>query len=88
MSLLYVAIYKDGECPIAVTDSIEKLEILLQEYMGMGPNWQGEHQAEYIGFTQYDDRGYIDPYEGYYTFKDKDGISTFKRYCMGLNELV
>ena len=87
MSLLYVAIYKDGECPIAVTDSIEKLEILLQEYMGMGPNWKGEPQAEYVGFSPYDDRGYVNPYEGYYTFRDKWGTQHFKRYCMELNTL-
>ena len=86
MTLIYVILDSDDRIPILTTSSIEKAELLLNEYMGVeGPIV--DESVEYIGFEPYDDRGYYSPYEGEYKYKTEDGEQRFIRYCMGLDTL-
>jgi hypothetical protein len=76
----------DDRIPILTTSSIEKAELLLNEYMGVeGPIV--DESVEYIGFEPFDDRGYYTIYEGEYKYKTEDGEQRFIRYCMGLDSL-
>ena len=86
MTLIYVILDSNDRIPILTTSSIEKAELLLNQYMGVeGPIV--DESVEYIGFEPYDDRGYYSPYEGEYKYKTEDGEQRFIRYCMGLDTL-
>jgi hypothetical protein len=86
MTLIYVILDSNDRIPILTTSSIEKAELLLNQYMGVeGPIF--DESVEYIGFEPFDDRGYYTPYEGEYKYKTEDGEQRFIRYCMGLDSL-
>ena len=86
MTLIYVILDSNDRIPILTTSSIEKAELLLNQYMGVeGPII--DESVEYIGFEPFDDRGYYTPYEGEYKYKTEDGEQRFIRYCMGLDSL-
>jgi hypothetical protein len=86
MTLIYVILDSNDRIPILTTSSIEKAELLLNQYMGVeGPIV--DESVEYIGFEPFDDRGYYTIYEGEYKYKTEDGEQRFIRYCMGLDSL-
>ena len=86
MALIYVILDSNDRIPILTASSIEKAELLLNQYMGVeGPIF--DESVEYIGFEPFDDRGYYTPYEGEYKYKTEDGEQRFIRYCMGLDTL-
>jgi hypothetical protein len=86
MALIYVILDSNDRIPILTASSIEKTELLLNQYMGVeGPIF--DESVVYIGFEPYDDRGYYSPYEGEYKYKTEDGEQRFIRYCMGLDSL-
>jgi hypothetical protein len=86
MTLIYVILDSNDRIPILTASSIEKTELLLNQYMGVeGPIV--DESVEYIGFEPFDDRGYYTPYEGEYKYKTEDGEQRFIRYCMGLDSL-
>ena len=86
MTLIYVILDSNDRMPILTASSIEKTELLLNQYMGVeGPIV--DESVEYIGFEPFDDRGYYTPYEGEYKYKTEDGEQRFIRYCMGLDSL-
>ena len=86
MALIYVILDSNDRIPILTASSIEKTELLLNQYMGVeGPIV--DESVEYIGFEPFDDRGYYEIYEGEYKYKTEDGEQRFIRYCMGLDSL-
>jgi hypothetical protein len=86
MTLIYVILDSNDRMPILTASSIEKTELLLNQYMGVeGPIV--DESVEYIGFEPFDDRGYYTIYEGEYKYKTEDGEQRFIRYCMGLDSL-
>jgi hypothetical protein len=86
MTLIYVILDSNDRIPILTASSIEKAELLLNQYMGVeGPIV--DESVEYIGFEPFDDRGYYTIYEGEYKYKTEDGEQRFIRYCMGLDSL-
>jgi hypothetical protein len=86
MTLIYVILDSNDRIPILTASSIEKTELLLNQYMGVeGPIV--DESVEYIGFEPFDDRGYYTIYEGEYKYKTEDGEQRFIRYCMGLDTL-
>ena len=86
MTLIYVILDSNDRMPILTASSIEKTELLLNQYMGVeGPIV--DESVEYIGFEPFDDRGYYTPYEGEYKYKTEDGEQRFIRSCRGLDSL-
>ena len=86
MTLIYIILDSKDRIPVVTASSIEKAELLLNQYMGVeGPIF--DESVEYIGFEPFDDRGYYTPYEGEYKYKTEDGEERFIRYCMGLDTL-
>jgi hypothetical protein len=86
MTLIYVILDSNDRIPILTASSIEKTELLLNQYMGVeGPIV--DESVEYIGFEPFDDRGYYTIYEGEYKYKTEDGEQRFIRYCMELDTL-
>ena len=86
MTLIYVILDSNDRMPILTASSIEKTELLLNQFMGVeGPIV--DESVEYIGFEPFDDRGYYTIYEGEYKYKTEDGEQRFIRYCMGLDSL-
>lgn len=90
MALIYVILDSNDRIPILTASSIEKAELLLNQYMGVeGPIF--DESVEYIGFEPFDDRGYYTIYEGEYKYKTGwhcgEGEQRFIRYCMELDSL-
>jgi hypothetical protein len=82
MALIYTILDLEDRIPILTATTIDKVEKLLNEYIGLGI----DKTVEYIGFFQYDSK-YGDIYEGYYEYKTEYGQEKFIRYCMSIDEL-
>ena len=85
MTMIYVILEGEDRIPILTATTLEKVEELLKEYMGMGTKFPNS-KVEYLGFKPYDNK-YYDIFQGVYSFKTEDGIETFIRYEMAINDL-
>ena len=83
MSLIYVILEAEDRYPVITASSLKKAEELLNDYMGIGPNYP-DSEVEYVGFTPYDS-AYADPNEGIITYKSEGEIHKFIRYCMPID---
>jgi len=85
MALIYLICDSEDRIPIMVASSVEKIELLLNQYMGVeGPII--DESAEFIKYLPYNGQ-YADIYEGVYKYRSNDGEFEFLRYCMVLDGL-
>lgn len=73
----------DENFPLFITDTLENVKKLLDEYMGLGK----DERVKYLEFIEFDNCGYPNMFEGIYKYTDDEDIQKFNRYYLTLNVL-
>lgn len=77
--LVYLILDAEDRIPILISSSLEKLKHLLHEYMGVS---ESAEYPKYLGYEEFDDRGYYSIYEGNHKYHDGESEIEFLQYCM------
>lgn len=82
--MIYIILDTVDRQPVLAADSLEKVKVLLDDYMGMNYT---DNNTEYLGFEEYIGE-YYDAFEGIYTYREDNEEYKFIRYYMTVNDTV